>query len=357
MQKKETRIYVGIVLLILCGLLYLLKSILTPFLAGALLAYLADPLVKKLMRLGMPRLPSAVIVFSFLLFLFVLMVLLVIPIIEKQINLLMATLPKTIEWLQNTIVPWMHETFGVDDQLIDVADMKTFVADNLSKAGGAAGWLMEKVIFSSAKVIEWVLGLILIPVVTFYLLCDWDKFIRGIRNLFPKRIEPTIVAITKDCDKVLHAFFRGQLLIMIILSFIYSIGLELVGLQVGIIIGTISGLLSIVPYLGFIVGIVAASIAAYVQSGTWMSVLSVVIVFSVVHIFENLVLVPQLMGDKIGLHPVAVIFAILAGGVLFGFVGVLLALPVAAVIMVLVRFLHKKYRNSALYKSHGHISE
>jgi predicted PurR-regulated permease PerM len=213
-----------------------------------------------------------------------------------------------------------------------------------------AAWLWKSVLHSGFALIEWVAHLVLIPVVTFYLLRDWDKVVKGVRELLPRSSEPTIVKLATECDDVLSAFFRGQLLVMLSLATIYSIGLSLVGLQVGLMIGLIAGLLSLVPYLGFIVGIVTASIVAYVQFGTLSSLFLVWLVFMVGQVIESTFLTPNLVGNRIGLHPVAVIFSVLAGGTLFGFFGVLLALPVAAVIMVLLRFFYQRYCNSRLYQ-------
>jgi predicted PurR-regulated permease PerM len=339
-----------IILAVLAGVvIYFLAPILTPFLVGALLAYLVDPLVRQLMRLHMPRLLSVVIVF-FSLFLFLtLLVLLLIPLIENQATLLIDVIPRVVAWLQNTIVPQLKEYFGIEE-LVNVDTLKASLADNWTKAGGLAAWLWKSVMHSGFALIEWVTNLLLIPVVTFYLLRDWNKVIHGVRDLLPRRIEPTVVKLTKSCNDVLSAFFRGQLLVMLGLGFIYSIGLSLIGLQIGLMIGLVAGLLSIVPYLGFITGIVAASIAAYVQFGTFTAVLLVWLVFMVGQAIESTLLTPNLVGNRIGLHPVAVIFAILTGGSLFGFFGVLLALPVAAVTMVLIRFLNQHYHNSPLYR-------
>jgi predicted PurR-regulated permease PerM len=333
---------------VVLGLLYLLAPILTPFLVGALLAYLADPLVTQLMRFRLPRLWCVVIVFVMLSLAMFLLILLLIPLIETQIDTLADMIPNIIIWFQETILPWVMLHFGLQEEIINVKTLKATLAANWSKAGGIAGWLWMVTVHSGRTLIEWLIHLILIPVVTFYLL--WDKLIQGCRNLFPRDIEPTAVRLIKECDSVLSAFFRGQLLVMLALGSIYSIGLTLAGLQIGLMIGLISGLLSIVPYLGSIVGILIATIAALVQFGTFSSVVVVWLIFLLGHAIDHSVLTPYLVGNRIGLHPVAVIFAILAGGVLFGFFGVLLALPVAAVIMVLVRYLYGRYRNSELYR-------
>jgi predicted PurR-regulated permease PerM len=350
MQNKENKLIIAIIIIVALGLLYLLSPILTPFLTGALLAYLADPLVQNLMRLRFSRLISSIIVFLCVFLILFLLILLLIPLIENQIAILVDVIPNSIAWVQDTIVPWLKETFGVSEAVINVVSLKKILTENLSKAGGAADWILKTVFASGIKIIEIVINLILIPVVMFYLLCDWNKFIMGIRNLIPRNAEPTVVKLSKECDEVLGAFFRGQFLVMLALGVVYSAGLTLIGLQVGVIIGLISGVLSIVPYLGFIVGIIIASIAAFVQFNTVSAVLLVCLVYAIGHLLEHMVLAPKLVGDRIGLHPVAVIFSILAGGYLFGFIGILLALPVASVVMVWVRYLHKRYQHSDMYQ-------
>jgi predicted PurR-regulated permease PerM len=171
-----------------------------------------------------------------------------------------------------------------------------------------------------------------------------------VRELLPRRSEAVIVKLAQQSDEVLGAFLRGQLLVMLALAFIYSAGLMMMGLDLALLIGMLAGLVSFVPYLGFIVGILAACVAALFQFQELLPLLYVAIVFGVGQMLEGMVLTPLLVGDRIGLHPVAVIFSVLAGGQLFGFVGVLLALPVAAVIAVLLRYLHTQYKSSALYE-------
>jgi predicted PurR-regulated permease PerM len=351
MQHKQTQFFSVLIGLLLVGsLLHLLGPILTPFVVGGLLAYLANPLVNILMRLHFSRLLSSVIIFVLLLIFIVLLILLLIPLMQKQIVIFVDVVPNMIEWVQNTIVPWLQQTMGVNEELVNIATLKKILGENLTSASGAVDWLLHKVLLSGEKIIEFFMNLILIPVVTFYLLCDWNKILFGLRSLIPRNSEPTVTELVKECDSVLGAFFRGQFLVMLALAAIYSIGLTVIGLQIGVLIGVLAGLLTIVPYLGSIIGVVTASIAAFVQFGTLSSVLLVWLVFIVGHLIEHVFLTPKLVGDRIGLHPVAVIFAILTGGTLFGFFGVLLALPVAAVIMVWVRYLHRRYRHSKLYQ-------
>ncbi|MEO7148832.1 MAG: AI-2E family transporter, partial [Rhodanobacteraceae bacterium] len=198
-------------------------------------------------------------------------------------------------------------------------------------------------------IIGWVVSLVLIPVVAFYLLRDWDVMIAKIDELLPRNIQPTIARLTRESDTVLGAFARGQLLVMIALGIYYAITLWAIGLDVGVLIGVFAGLVSFVPYLGFITGLIASLIAALVQYHDWQHVVMVLVVMGVGSVLEAYVLVPRLVGGKIGLHPVAVIFAVLAFGELFGFLGVLLALPLASVAMVLLRYAHERYTASYLY--------
>jgi predicted PurR-regulated permease PerM len=350
-MKQESRYLLSVLAAaVFCGLFYLLAPILTPFFFGAFLAYLADPLVVKLQDRGVKRTLAAVIVFFSLLVLLILLIILMIPLVQSQLATLPDVIPNTIAWFQNTIFPYLKEHFGLTENVINVDTLRSMVTDNITSAGGAANSVLKTLLHSGFKIVEYTINLILIPVVMFYLLCDWNSVINGIHNLIPRKYEPRVVKLAKESDAVLSAFFRGQLIVILVLSILYSVGLSIMGLQIGIIIGVMSGMLSIVPYLGFIVGVTLASIAAAVQFGEFSSVLIVWAIFGAIHLFENMFLTPRLVGDRIGLHPVAVIFAILAGGTLFGFLGVLLALPVASVIMVWVRYLHQRYRRSKLYQ-------
>lgn len=349
MQSGWNKFYIVLLLLITAGLLHLLSPILTPFFVAALLAYLADPLVTQLTRLRIPRTLSVVIVFLLLFNVIILIILLLIPMIQKQIVLLIDAIPDAVVRIQTTIVPWLNTHFGFNESL-DVETLKQTLAENWSKAGGLATWAWKTALHSGTALLHWIMALVLVPVVTFYLLRDWHQVVQGLRNLLPRRIEKTVVKLVEECNSVLSAFFRGQFLVMLSLGLIYGTGLTLIGLQVGLMIGLIAGLASIVPYLGFIVGFSIASVSAYMQFGTFNAIFPVFLVFLVGQVMEGSVLTPIFVGKRIGLHPVAVIFAVLTGASLFGFMGVLLALPVAAVIMVLLRFLNQRYRDSRLYQ-------
>ena len=220
---------------------------------------------------------------------------------------------------------------------------------NWKSAGGMAQNLLVSATSSSLAVLGWLANLVLIPVVGFYLLRDWDRMVAWIRETLPRPWEPTVTRLARECDEVVGAFLRGQFLVMLALGLCYTTGLMLMGLELALLIGMLAGLASIVPYLGLVLGVGAASVAALLQFGDWHPLIGVAAVFVSAQLLEGMYLTPKLVGDRIGLHPVAVIFAVMAGGQLFGFTGVLLGLPASAVIMVLLRHLHDRYRASAIY--------
>lgn len=326
-------------------LLYLLAPVLTPFLMASILAYIGDPLVDRLENLGVSRTLSVIIVFAVLSLAGLLLLLILVPMLERQIALLVSKLPAYAEWFQNKALPAMSKLLGIDATQLDFAALKKYAQE----AGGMVGGIFAALSRSGLTVLGWLANLVLIPVVTFYLLRDWDILVARINELLPRRIEPAVARLARASDEVLGAFLRGQLLVMLGLGSIYTVGLWLVGLDLALLLGMVAGLVSFVPYLGFIVGILAAGTAALMQFQDLTHLLAVVGVFGVGQVVEGMLLTPLLVGERIGLHPVAVIFAVLAGGQLFGFFGILLALPVAAVVMVLLRFAHEHYLKSGLY--------
>ena len=196
---------------------------------------------------------------------------------------------------------------------------------------------------SGGAVFAAVLSLFLVPILTFYLLRDWDAIVSHIAALIPSGQRDTVVGLARETDDMLGAFLRGQLLVMLALSLIYSVGLSIVGLEFAIAIGVVSGLVSFVPYLGFVFGIALASLTVALDPEPLWQLVGVVATFTIAQVLEGSLLTPKLVGDRIGLHPVLIIFAVAAGGQLFGFFGILLALPAAAVLSVLVRFAYHRY--------------
>ncbi len=331
-------------------LIYLLGPVLSPFLAAAILAYIGDPVVDRLERWRLSRTWAVVVVFLILSLLLLLLLLVLIPMLEKQVALLFGNLPAYIDWLQQRALPWLQAQLGVTDSP-DLGALKEYAGSHLQGAGGVVAQALAAVSRSGLSVLGWLANLLLIPVVTFYLLRDWDLLTARLRELLPRHVEAETVRLAQAVDEVLGAFFRGQLLVMLALGLVYTAGLWIIGLDLALLLGMLAGLVSFVPYLGFIVGIASAGVAALMQYHDAVHLLYVLAVFGVGQMLEGMVLTPMLLGERIGLHPVAVIFAVLAGGQLFGFVGVLLALPVAAVTVVLLRYAHQRYLNSRLYSA------
>ncbi len=330
--------------------IYLLQPILTPFLVGIALAYLGDPIVDRLESLGVGRTAGVLIVFMAFLLVFVGSLLIVVPVLFRETGALIRDIPAFIIWLQQTTSPYLLETFGIDPFNVDTDVLKNRITSDWQETGGMVGRVLSEITASGVALLLTLANVALTPVVAFYMLRDWDQVMGRLQEMIPRDlVEDTVILLT-ECDEVLSSFLRGQMLIMILLGFIYALGLTIVGLKLALVIGMLAGLASIVPYLGFFVGIFAATLAALFQFQDAIHLVYIGIVFGVGQILEGMVLTPWLVGDRIGLHPVAVIFAVLAGGQLFGFVGVLLALPVAAVIMVFVRHLHLSYLNSEYYE-------
>lgn len=331
-------------------LVYLLAPVLAPFLVAAILAYIGDPLVDRLERLRLSRTLAVVAVFFGLLLLLSLLLLVLVPLLERQLALLTTKLPGYLDWLQQQALPWLQTKLGLHTT-VDLWGLKAYAGSHWQSAGGTAARLLASLSRSGLSLLGWLANLFIVPVVTFYLLRDWDLLMARIRELLPRHIESDAVALAHSVDDVLGAFFRGQLSVMLALGIVYTTGLWLVGLDLALLIGMVAGLVSFVPYLGFIVGVTSAGLAAVMQFHDVAHPLLVLLVFGVGQLLEGTVLTPLLLGERIGLHPVAVIFAVLAGGQLFGFVGILLALPVAAVLLVLLRDLRRRYLNSRLYST------
>ena len=322
-------------------LLYLLAPVLTPFVAAALLAYIGDPLADRLQRIHFPRTIAVVTVFLLTFLFLALLVLLVVPMIRTQVSALMQALPGIVAQAEQVWLPWASDFLGI------TPDADVGLAAFLSRYSDMAGTWGAKAFLSLTKsggaVFAAVLSLFLIPILTFYLLRDWDFILKRIGALVPSSNRETVFKLARDTDDVLGAFLRGQIMVMLALSIIYSVGLTVIGLKYAIAIGVVAGLVSFVPYLGFVFGIGLASLTVAMEPNPLLMFAGVVVTFTVAQLIEGSFLTPKLVGDRIGLHPVFVIFSIAAGGQLFGFFGILLALPAAAVLSVLVRFAYTKY--------------
>ena len=339
--------------LLVAWLLFLLAPVLTPFFFAALLAYLGDPLVDWIESRG----PSRTIATSIVVILFGLVIvplpLFLIPVLQMQAAAFIHALPGFFDWIALEFAPWVQTNVGIELTIPDVDRIKSVFARNLERVGDVAVDVIAYVSRSGLALAGWLASAVLIPVVAFYMLRDWDHFVAGIRDLLPRHVEPTISALARESDLVLGAFLRGQLTVMVCLGVFYSIGLWLAGLEWSLTVGMLAGLVSFVPYLGVVFGLLTAGIAVLIQSQDLVQLIWVVLVFSAGQLLEGMVLTPWLVGDRVGLHPVTVIFAVLAGGQLFGFMGILLALPVASVLAVLLRHARARYRESEFYGEGG----
>ena len=333
--------------------LYLLLPVLAPFLVAAILAYICDPLVDKLSVLGYKnyqfgRTTSTVLVMLAVLGAIILLILILLPLLQKQSLLIVERLPVLITNLRANIEPWLQTKFGIS-LAIDSAHIQEIISKNWKTAGNILGDVLQTAGSNGLALIGVVANILLLPVVLFYLLRDWDTFIEGIGKLIPRDLVAKSTDIAQEIDQMLAEFLRGQLTVMLIMSVFYSAGLWLAGLDNALPIGIIAGLLNFVPYLGPALGMGLALLVGALQFSSFSQIIPVLAVFGVGQLIESNVITPKLVGQRIGLHPVVVIFALLAGGQLFGFAGVLLALPVAATIAVALQHAKDNYLDSDAY--------
>ena len=345
------RLQWGALALAALWLMWALAPILTPFVLAALLGWLGDPLVDRLERSGRSRNIAVGLVFTLMVLLIILALVILVPMIERQVVTVIEMMPKLRDWSMGTALPWLEQRTGMELKgWLDPQRLIELVREHWQQAGGVAATFFGYVSRSGLALVTMVANAVLLPILTFYFLRDWDKLVERVGLLVPRDHVPTVRRLAVESNDVLSAFLRGQILVMLALGAIYAIGLSVVGLKVGLLIGIVAGLISFVPYLGTATGVVLGLIAAFIQPGGDLTlVLMVAGVFVVGQMLEGYVLTPRIVGDRIGLHPVAVIFAIMAGGQLFGFLGMLIALPVAAVANVLLRFAQERYTHSRLY--------
>lgn len=329
---------------------WLLAPILSPFVFAALLGWLGDPLVDRLERAGRGRNTAVILVFSAMSLVLILALVILVPLLERQIFILMESLPRYRDWFIGTALPWLEQRTGLQILAwLDPGRLFTLIREHWQDAGGVAAAVLGYVSRSGFALLGMIANVVLLPVLTFFFLRDWDLLVGRVGALVPRDHFSVVRKLAMESDAVLGGFLRGQLLVMLIMGVLYGVGLWGIGLDLGILIGVIGGLLTFVPYLGPATVIVLGGIAVLVQFGDWQHLAGVAVVFTVGQVIESYVLTPKLVGNRIGLHPMAVIFAVLAGGQLFGFLGMLLALPIAAVTNVLLRYAHERYTHSRLY--------
>lgn len=334
-------------------MLYSLMPVLTPFLIAAILAYICDPLVDKLCLYGigkfkLSRTVATVFVMLAIFVAIALLLLILIPVLQKESRLIIERLPSVIANIRNHIEPWLQAKFGISFA-IDSAQIQEVVTKNWKTAGGILGDILQTAGSNSLAFIGLLANILLLPVVLFYLLRDWDELMAGIGELIPREAIGKTAEIGREIDQVLAEFLRGQLTVMVAMSIFYAAGLWLAGLNMALPIGLIAGLLGFVPYLGPALGLGLALLTAALQFTAFSQVVPILLVFGIGQLLESMVITPRFVGDRIGLHPVVVIFALLAGGQLFGFAGVLLALPVSAAIAVGLRHTRDNYLGSDTY--------
>jgi predicted PurR-regulated permease PerM len=329
-------------------LLWLLAPVLTPFLIGAGLAYALAPAVERLVARRWPRAAAVVVVEVAAIIAVLALALLIVPILSKELPQLKQQIPLLADKLDATLSPWLAQ-FGLHVTL-DSASIKAMALKLLD--ANVEDWLRRAL--SSARiggsyVLAIVGNAVLIPLVLFYLLMDWPKLLDRVRELVPPRMREQTDSFLVECDVVLGQYLRGQLLVMLVLAMYYAVALRLFGFDLAVPVGVFTGLAVFIPYLGFGLGLVLGLLAAVLQFANWYGLVAVAVVYGFGQLFESFYLTPRLVGERIGLSPLTVIFALLAFGQLFGFVGVLIALPLSAVLLVAARRLKNLYVNSALY--------
>ncbi|MDK1683931.1 chloramphenicol efflux transporter CxpE [Acinetobacter terrestris] len=351
-DRTLRRIFILSGIALILWVLYLLKPVVLPFVAAFLVAYLFSPLVDKIHKIGLPRWLAISVVFIGIGVVLTLAMWYLVPLVWEQLMYARDSIPAGIHWLNYTFLPWVSQTFSVEPMEIDTQQMSTVVMEYIQTnySADSIQAMLLKVAQSGLNFIQIGGTVVLIPIIAFYFLLDWDRMLDNMRRLIPRPYEKSTLHIVGECHSVLGAFVKGQFLVMFLLGTVYAVGLQIIGLEIGLIIGMVAGLASIIPYLGFAVGMIAAVIATLFQFGIdWMQLVLVGVVFMVGQAVEGYVLQPFLLGDKIGLSPVAVVFAVLAGAQLAGFLGMLIALPVAAIIVVLLRHARDCYEKSRIY--------
>jgi predicted PurR-regulated permease PerM len=334
-------------------LLWLLAPIMLPFVAGFALAYLLDPVADWLEQRGMPRMVASLLILAIFLLLFIAAILALVPVLITQIEGFVIRLPDYIAGLRDIATSWSDGWIG---QLIRdrSAEIESNIGGFATTAAEWLGGLLQSILSGGMAVVNVLSLFVVTPVVAFYMLLDWDRMVARIDALLPRDHRATIRELAGEIDEALAGFIRGQSTVCLLLGLFYAIGLSMLGLNFGLLIGLAAGLISFVPYIGSITGLIVAIGVALVQFWPdWTMIMAVAAVFFAGQAIEGNILQPKLVGGHVGLHPVVLMFALFAFGYLFGFVGMLMAVPIAAAIGVLVRFGRDRYLNSPIYEGTG----
>ena len=347
-EKNNKWIFWGILFLLFCITVYVLKSILLPFVVGIIIGYLFDPLANKLEKWGCNRTLATALILLLAALIIIPALVLLFGVINEQLVKFLHFIPEYISSLTRKAEPFLRELQNKFPDL-NSEKIKAQLGDNASDALKVGISAIGKIIGGGIAFLNLLSLLLITPVVAFYMLRDWNHFTKKIDDLLPKKSKTTIRKIAKDIDKAIAGFIRGQLTVCLILGTFYGLALHFTGLQLGFLVGFIAGIISFMPYVGSISGFVVSLSIAFVQFDSYSPMLQIVVIFGIGQLLEGNFLTPKFVGENVGLHPVWIMFALLAGGVLLGFLGLLIAVPIAAVIGVLVRHSIENYQKSGYY--------
>jgi predicted PurR-regulated permease PerM len=349
MHMSRLSLFWIMVVALMAGFLWLFQGILTPFILGMVIAYLLNPLVQKLENCKWPRWVAVLSLLSSFLIVVGVAIGFLVPRLLHEAVQLAQDVPGWAAQAQQSLAP-IAQKFGIDmtPNTEAVVDNIQGQAGNILKAGRN---ILSGVLAGGAAVVSFISFVLLMPIVAFYMMLDWPKLVAKFKDLLPRGKAAVVGGLLKESDKTLAGFIRGQLSVCLILGLFYGIGLSVIGLRFGFVIGVAAGILSIMPYVGSGFGLLMAVAVAWFTTGETFMVVSALVVFGLGQFLEGNFLTPKLVGDNIGLHPLWVIFALMAGGSLLGFTGLLVAVPIAAVIGVLVRFAITEYKKSDYYRA------
>ena len=346
-EQRQSLLWIAIGIL-LVALFVLLGPVLAPFVAAAMIGYVLNPGVDWLTARRIPRTSAVMLIIIATFILIIALLLIVVPILRAEIPLLQQRLPSLLDKIDAILGPWLAQ-LGMKVQL-DSAGVKQMLAEKLAAGSAELGpAFLSSLKVGGMAVMGWIATIVLVPVVLFYLLLDWHAMLARLALMVPRRWISQVTSMAAEADSLLAQYLRGQLLVMLVLATYYSVALAIAGFDVALPVGLLTGLLVFIPYIGFGIGLLLAVVAAILQFDGLQGLIAIAIIYGCGQVIESFYLTPRLVGERIGLHPLAVIFALLAFGQLFGFVGILLALPASAILSVIVKRLREHYLQSPFY--------
>jgi predicted PurR-regulated permease PerM len=346
-EQRQSLLWLAIGIL-LVALFVLLGPVLAPFVAAAIIGYVLNPGVDWLTERRIPRVTAVMLIIIATFILIIALLLIVVPILRAEIPLLQQRLPSLLDKIDAILGPWLAQ-LGMKVQL-DSAGVKQMLAEKLAAGSAELGpAFLSSLKVGGMAVMGWIATIVLVPVVLFYLLLDWHAMLARLALMVPRRWISLVTSMAVEADSLLAQYLRGQLLVMLVLATYYSVALAIAGFDVALPVGLLTGLLVFIPYIGFGIGLLLAVVAAILQFDGLQGLIAIAVIYGCGQVIEGFYLTPRLVGERIGLHPLAVIFALLAFGQLFGFVGILLALPASAILSVIVKRLREHYLQSPFY--------